>query len=401
MKLYRIIYLLCLSLVWVSYSDDLYESLSSCKTSSVAEKYTPARSLKILICVRTFPKLSETFVVNQIIGLLGSGHRIAIYAERKEDTDKFHQDIQTYNLLERVYYNELPEDIASYDIILGEFGTLGAKMLKIKKDLGLEAKLVTFFRGFDITSYLAKKPHLYDDLFIEGDFFLTNCEHFKKRLIRLGVSPERILVNYSSINGDRFAYKERHPNFEKEIRLITTGRLVEKKGIADALNALTLLIDGYPHITYHIAGDGPLKHVLEKRVHELGLDDVVTFSGPYSSEELPGLLDNADIFLGPSVTAQSQDQDAIPNTLKEAMATGLPVVATNHGGIPEMIQHGVNGLLVEEHDPQGLADSITYLIEHPERAVSLGRAARQTIEEQFELKNVNNELGCLIANLAD
>ena len=345
MKRYYILYLLCLGLIRPSYAD-LYESLLTCKIPSVAEQYVPSRSLKILICVRTFPKLSETFVLNQILGLLELGHDITIYAERTEHSSKVHEAIVKHKLLDKTIYKELPKDIADYDIIIGEFGPLGVKMLSIKKEHNLRAKLITFFRGFDITSYLAKKPHVYDEFFVEGDFFLTNCEHFKQRMIDLGVAPDRILVSYSSINCNQFIYQERE--HRPAINLLTTGRLVEKKGITYVFDALVSLKEQYPKLRYHIAGNGPLYKTLKQQVQQKELSDIVTFSGSYNLEELPAILADANIYLCPSATASSQDQDAIPNTLKEAMATGLPVIATRHGGIPEIIEHRANGLLIDE-----------------------------------------------------
>ncbi len=362
--------------------------------------HSPKKRLKILVSVFNFPKLSEPFVLNQIIGMLNHGHEVAIYAKHKEEIDKIHEDILSYNLLDKVYYNTLPEDIETYDILLGQFGTGGSRMINCKKQHNLSAKVVSFFRGFDITKHLAHHPHCYDDLLAQGDFFLTNCEFFRKKIIALGIPPEKVMVNFSSLNLKRFSFKERSPHFEKEIRLITTGRIVEKKGIHVALKALALLVEQYPQIRYTIAGDGSYKEIITQQVQDLKLEEYVTFTGPYTADELPGLLDQADIFVGPSVTASSKDQDAIPNTLKEAMAVGIPVVTTYHGGIPEMITNGVNGLLAEEYDAQGLAKNITYLINHPEALPRLTKAARKTVEDTFELCVNNNLLVDILERVA-
>ncbi|MEN9223394.1 MAG: glycosyltransferase, partial [Thermostichus sp. BF3_bins_97] len=96
--------------------------------------------------------------------------------------------------------------------------------------------------------------------------------------------------------------------------------------------------------------------------------------------------------LAPSVTASDGNQDAPVNVLKEAMAMGLPVISTWHGGIPELVQEGVSGFLVPERDPQALAERLSYLIQHPQRWSEMGRAGRSFVERVFDLETLNDEL---------
>lgn len=142
---------------------------------SLAQEPSFTNKLKILIVTTTFPKLSETFVINQVNGLLSKGHDVYIFAEKQEG-GKIHEDVIKHNLIARTYYKTLPADIDSYDVVICQFGPLGKKFLVEKKARGLKAKLVTFFRGFDISKYLRKNPEGYVELFEEGDLFLPNCE---------------------------------------------------------------------------------------------------------------------------------------------------------------------------------------------------------------------------------
>jgi colanic acid/amylovoran biosynthesis glycosyltransferase len=110
-------------------------------------------------------------------------------------------------------------------------------------------------------------------------------------------------------------------------------------------------------------------------------------------DEMRAVYDRAQIFILPCVQAQDHDQEGIPNVLKEAMATGLPVISTRHSGIPELIHDGIFGFLVPERDVDALAEKCEYLISHPRRCVEMGRAGRKFVEENFEISKLNRELG--------
>ena len=152
------------------------------------------------------------------------------------------------------------------------------------------------------------------------------------------------------------------------------GRLVEKKGFADAIDAVARLRGEGRDVRLDILGDGPLRADLERRAGE-----GVRLLGAASSDAVLAALHAADIALAPSVTAADGDQDGPVNTLKEAMATGLPVVATRHGGIPELVEDGVSGLLVPERDPEALARAIARLMDAPGDWPRLGAAGRRKV----------------------
>ncbi len=348
--------------------------------------------LKILIVAYTFPKVCETFVVNQVTGLLSRGHDVYVYAMRPKPSTIQNEDFNTYNLAPRTYYQKLPPDLDSFDIIVCQFGMLGNELLKIKKKNPFKAKLATFFRGFDISRYFHDDPHMYDELFKKGDLFLTNCEFFKQRLLENGAPADKVRVHYSTIDCSKFAFSIHRFPEDGKIKIATVARLVEKKGIEDALYAISQVIKKYPNLEYTIIGEGPLKEKLESLTKKLGLTNYVTFAGWQQPLAVAQYLRNSHMFILPCVTAKSFDQDAIPNVLKEAMATGLPVVSTCMSGISEGVIDGVNGFLVKEHDIKSLADKILELIAHPELWEPFGKNGRMLVEEKFEKQKKSKEL---------
>ena len=400
--------------------------------------------MRIAVIIWEFPVLSETFILNQITGLIDHGHEVHIYANVAGDTDKMHADVKKYNLLERTYYvPQIPNnffwrllksfgllfanfskeplvllrslnvfkygDCATsfwllyamtpllgkepYDIIHGQFGTDGLNATFLRDIGAIKGKLITTFRGYDISLCIQDYgKHYYDKLFETGDFFLSNCEFFKRRAIELGCEPKRIVVHGSGIDSSRFFFTPRHPHSDGIIRIATTGRLVEKKGLEYSIRAVAKLAKLHSNIKYNIIGDGPLRENLQQLIQDLAVSNIVKLLGPKQQQELIEILNNSHIFTAPSVTAKDGNQDAPVNVLKEAMAMGMPVVSTYHGGIPELVEDGISGFLVPERDVDALAEKLGYLIEHPEIWPQMGQAGRAYVEKYYDIRKLNVQL---------
>ncbi len=242
------------------------------------------RPLKILFVVNSFPPNSGTAVLNQITGLIDRDLDVYIYAKRKGDVDWAHPDMIHYALLDRTYfnnkqYNNLPVDLDTFDIIYCQFGHRGKEFVEIKKKLGLKAKLVTCFRGADISKYLKKNLHAYDKLFETGDLFLPVCDFFKQKLLNLGCPKEKIIVHHSAIDCTKFFYRPRYWNIEEPIRIVSVCRLVEKKGLEYSIRAVAKLLKKYPNIEYQIVGFGPLMSELVCLIKKLGVQNNNTLIG--------------------------------------------------------------------------------------------------------------------------
>lgn len=279
-----------------------------------------------------------------------------------------------------------------FDIIHSQFGTHGLVAVSLNKILPSKCKLVTSIRGYDVTVFLKKHPGIYRTLFREGDLFLPVCEFLKERLIQEGCEERKIVVHYSGIDCSKFNYVQRQRVLGEPIKVLTIARLKEKKGVVFAIEAVSCLLSRGEKIEYRVVGDGPLRGDLEQLIECRGIENQVKLLGWKTHEEVKRLLEEAQVLVAPSLTADSGDQEGIPNVIKEAMASGLPVISTYHGGIPELVTDGVSGLLVPESDAAAIADALAYLIGHPEVCAEIGRAGRRQVERKFDTNSLNKEL---------
>jgi colanic acid/amylovoran biosynthesis glycosyltransferase len=161
-------------------------------------------------------------------------------------------------------------------------------------------------------------------------------------------------------------------------------RLIDKKGLDDAINAFAKFAVSHPKATFTIAGEGPLLASLEKLRDELGLTDRITFAGFLKGGDLCRLYQSAHVFIHPSRLMADGNQEGIPNAMLEAMATGLPVIATLHGGIPEAVRKDVTGFLVPERDVDALHASMRQMLETPGVWPTMSAAAAADVQENFE-----------------
>jgi colanic acid/amylovoran biosynthesis glycosyltransferase len=403
--------------------------------------------MKIAFIVNQFPALSETFILNQITGLLDRGHEVDVYAYSPRNDPGVHADVKRYNLLEHTcymtVYASMPRnkiyrlikgigriaidlykkpvavlnslnflkfgksaasleilyqitpflDKGPYDIIHCHFGPLGYLGIFLKSVGAVHGQIVTTFRGFDISSYIKRNgEHTYDMLFEKGSLFLCVSEQIKSILISLGCDEQKIIVHRSGVHISESHFSLCHQKIGDKLRLLTVARLVEKKGVQYGIQSVAKLLKRHPNITYKIAGDGYLKDTLQRLIEELNVSNNVTLLGWKTQEQIRELLQEADILLAPSVTSQNSDREGIPGAIVEALAWGLPVLSTRHSGIPEVIQDGESGLLVPERDVDALAEKLEYLIEHSELWPEMGRKGRKYVEEHYDIDKLNDRL---------
>jgi colanic acid/amylovoran biosynthesis glycosyltransferase len=402
--------------------------------------------MKIAFIVGQFPRLSEAFIVNQASSILERGHELSIYAIQglPEDCSNVHPIVNQYDLLSKtkvakpvpnfffgrlltailllirsgklfslswlplingfkygreawslrlLYYGIPFLDQESYDVIHAQFGGLGKLALTLKDMNLIQGKLITHFRGHDISIGLAQKDeNPYQYLFKKGEFFLTNCKFFQQRLLSIGCPPDRTRIHGSSIDCSKFIFKERQLPIDGILKIATVGRLVEKKGIEFCIRAIAQLIQEGMQIEYTVIGDGPLEDKFINLIQTLKLNTVVRLVGSKNQQEIIEILNQSHLFLAPSVTAENGDQDAPVNTLKEAMSMGLPVVSTWHGGIPELVEDGVSGYLVPERDSDAIAEKIKTLAQQADRWSEMGRAGRHKVIELYDINTLGDEL---------
>jgi colanic acid/amylovoran biosynthesis glycosyltransferase len=264
----------------------------------------------------------------------------------------------------------------------------------VLKQCGLiRGSFLTTFYGYDISSHVKQYgPDLYRHLFRSCDRVLCLSEYMQQELIRLHCPRARIRIHHLGVDLSRFTFAVRTRRPDRGVNLFTPARLVEKKGLEYAIRAVGQLVDRHPSICFRIAGDGPLRKDLEALIARLKLERHVQLLGWQTQDQVVKQLNEADIFLAPSVTAADGDQEGTPTVLIEALAQGLPVVSTLHSGIPEIVRDGESGFLVPERDVEALADRIGFLIEHPELWAKMGAAGRAHVEKHFDSNKVNDRL---------
>ena len=249
-----------------------------------------------------------------------------------------------------------------------------------------EQPSVVSFHGADVMPR-AHQPKYLDgmqELFTLVPLVLARSESLVERLKAIGCPAEKIRLNRTGIPLAEFPLVERPAPPEGAWHLVQTCRLIAKKGLRTALQAFADFRRDYPNATFSIVGDGPMREELCRLAAELGVSEAVQFPGFLNQAQLNALYARAHLFLHPSELTEKQDQEGIPNSMLEAMSTGLPVAATLHGGIPEAVRNGVTGFLVPERDPQALAAALRRFVQSPDALQQMGRAASQSVHAEFE-----------------
>jgi len=269
-------------------------------------------------------------------------------------------------------------------LIHARFGNAGVSLLRAKRRLRIP--MLTSFHGFDLpTKRDPRKPYhrKLPMLFRYGEKFTVPSRHMKRKLIRWGCPRRKIKIMYSGIDLEKFAFVEREPKTE-DVTIVGVGRLHKKKGFKYLVKAFRKVLKSHPTSRLVIVGEGEEERRLKRLIRKSGLRKRVRLRGHVRHDKLTDLLRSADIFCLPSLTTKEGNQEGIPNSIKEAMATGLPIVSTKHGGIPELVENGKEGYLVPEKDVNRLAKKLNALIERPGLREEMGRNGRAKVERRFD-----------------
>jgi glycosyltransferase involved in cell wall biosynthesis len=213
---------------------------------------------------------------------------------------------------------------------------------------------------------------------------LVRSDSLRQAVMDLGCAPEKIEIQRAGIPLADFPFRERSIPGGGRWRLLQTGRLIEKKGLKTTLGAFAIFRKEFSEARLVIAGEGPQLEELQSFARDLQIDRAVDFAGFVSQEELRELLYSSHIFLHPSETGRDGNQEGVPNSMLEAMASGLPVFATRHGGIPEAVENSVSGILVDEREHRALADALIDCAKDPVRLLAMGRAASESVAKNFD-----------------
>lgn len=268
------------------------------------------------------------------------------------------------------------------DIIHGHFGLDSYRLISLRKKSGLP--LVVHFYGHDV-SRLPREfgwKKRYERLKKNMDWAIAVSEDMKQSLIRLGFDESRISVIKLAVDIDDIRFKQRD---KAGPRLMMVGRCVEKKGFIYALKALKTLKHEIPDISLDLYGDGKLLPDLKSYVRKNQLQDRVTFHGFTDYENVFKALYNHDILLVPSVQAEDGDREGLPQTTVEGMATGIPVIASNHAGLPELVKNEDTGMLVPTRDSEALKNAVIKLCENPDLSSAISKGGRKIVEQEHDI----------------
>ena len=225
-------------------------------------------------------------------------------------------------------------------------------------------------------------------------FVVTCTEANRSHLQRMTGNSTPIHRLYHGLNLARFdGLRKADSAMDTSIStILSVGRFREKKGFLTLIRACRILVDAGHRFRCQIVGYGPLQPEMEGLIRTLGLGEILSLIGKKTLEDVVELYRHAAIFALPCQVASDGDRDGIPNVFMEAMAMGLPVVSTDVSGIPELIHHNQNGLLVPQQDAKALAKALGRLIENPELRHSLGQAGRDTIVQNFSSEQSSRRL---------
>jgi len=288
-----------------------------------------------------------------------------------------------------IYRSEARRITAEIKRVKGEvlhiyFGNIAVQLLPLLREAPVP--VIVSFHGADAGVDMDRPAYreAAQEMLGLARLVLARSEALAERIVAMGCPREKIRIHRTGIPLERFPYQPRTAPADGAWRFLQACRLIPKKGLDSALRAFARFVESYPRATFTIAGEGPLLAELTAQAAELGIADKVRFTGFLSHTALVEELAQAHVFLHPSEIGPDGNQEGVPNSMLEAMSTGLPVVATWHGGIPEAVDDGVSGFLVAEHDPEALAGAMLKIADAPARYADMGAAAAQAVAERFE-----------------
>jgi len=390
-----------------------------------------------------FPCWSETFILNELVNHSDNGVELTIFSLKKFNEKMVHSE--AYPFISRTKYplNPLNPYLWLLNVLLAirkpqlYFMVLLALLKLNTSSLKLKVKaLIIFFLSplfirqterynlehlhahFSsypaimawIISMFCKVPfsvtaHAHD-IYVNQDLLpiiynqathIFTISQFNKNFIlnKLGTRYEnKIRVIHCGINLERFSFVENRPELVENnlINILSIGRLTGIKGFSYLLKALKLLHDDNIDFHCRIIGDGPLKSELNQLAEQLGISRYISFLGSKKTEEIPGYLKSADVFILACAQDKLEGHDGIPIVFMEAMACGVPVIGTSISGIPELIRDRETGFCANPEDPVSIKDNLLYYANHQTEVEKMRFAARKLIENEFNINIVCKQL---------
>ena len=396
----------------------------------------PVKGFPLAVVLKGYPRLSETFIAQEILNLERQGFDLTLFSLRfptDKKTHPVHQEIKaTVVYLPEYLYQEPWRVFKAWWRCRKKLGyaTARTNFLKdLKRDrssnrirrfgqaLVLAAELPDAIKHLyahflhtpaSVTRYCANILELpwacsahAKDIYTSPDWeireklaecrWLTTCTHTNvMHLQSLDVKGNKVSLNYHGLDLDRFdpeppghAQKD-GSDPDNPVIMLSVGRAVDKKGYEGLLKALSSISSTVYWKLVHIGG-GDLLNKLATQAEESEISARIEWLGAQSQETVLAYYRSSDLFVLNCRIDKHGDRDGLPNVMVEAQSQGLPVISTNISGIPELIEHEVNGLLVPADDPEALAQAIVSAIQAPQRRITMGKRGQQKVQQEFEM----------------
>lgn len=409
--------------------------------------------LRVAYLVKTFPRLSETFILNEILGVEDLGLELEIFSLRKlpPTSEPVHPDVARIKApiryipslvrplwppgLALLLFSHLTLLFAApqryFAALRFHFGSGGNPRLKDFLQAGYLARALRKGRFTHLHAHFANVPTTVAEIVkrltgirysftahakdvyltprselarkIRGAECVLTCTAANQRYLA-GLADEGTPVRlaYHGVDVSRFRAISPGNSSRKQVPLIlTVARLCEKKGLEFLIEACRILADRGVAFQCRIVGYGPLEERLREMIAGLGLQDRVFLLGKMTQDQLAELYPQADLFVLPCMVLENGDQDGIPNVLFEAMVCGVPIVSTEIPGVRELIEHQKNGYLVEQRNAPALAAAMELLIGSPSLRNDLARKGRQTVLEGFTRESSARNVYSILSSVLD
>lgn len=312
------------------------------------------------------------------IGNINKSYGIIYRFIKKVSRKLFHNEL---SLNEEKFAKSLRTN--KVDVLLAEYGTTGAELVNVCKRFKLP--LVTIFHGFDASVYevIEKYQGKYSELFLYSSKILAVSTVMKEKLISLGCPPDKVTI---AIYGPDNRFLALNPTFSEPKSFVAIGRFVNKKAPYYTVLAIKKVTEAHPDVKLYFAGTGELYGVVQNLIRYFRLENNIELLGIISPDKYSELLSRVTGFVQHSIIASNGDMEGTPVAVLEASAAGIPVIATRHAGIPDVIIDGKTGLLVDEHNVDGMADQIIKIIENPDLAKKMGHMGKENIRMNFSME---------------
>ncbi|HEU0295009.1 MAG TPA: glycosyltransferase [Anaerolineales bacterium] len=405
--------------------------------SGVGERQlTKSQVLKVAYIMSRFPKLTETFILYEMLAIRQLGMQVEVYPLLREHEEVMHPEAvqfvaaahfqpfislpivraNIHFLLKKpfaylkTFWDVLRANWGSFNFFTGVIGifpktVLFAYQMRADKVQHVHAHFASHPAAagyiihrlvgipYSFTAHgsdLHRDRHMLREKVAEAAFVAAISEYNKELIISecRGNYREKVNVVHCGVDTEVFRARSHETPYEKgenPFMILCVGTLHEVKGQAYLIEACRQLRERGLNFECHFVGDGPDKKSLTELVEQAGLSDKVRFHGRLTRDEIARLLLDADVLTAPSIPTHDGRREGIPVVLMEALGSGVPVIASNLSGIPELVNDQLTGLLVPPRDATSLADALERYLKDPELRRRLGCAGREKVAGEFDL----------------